>query len=468
MKLTPEQQEAVDLPISDTQLVCACAGAGKTRVLIERYKRMVDQGISPASTIIVTFTVRAANELKGRVDAECLPQPGYIGTVHGYCTRFLPDGFSVAPEELTKHAEDWVTETMPGEAFPSPQEIANGDQSRAYLAYRNYLLRNNMMDFDMLLDHAIQEGTGNDELHVLVDEVQDSSHKELVLYGQFASRFMVGDPRQTLYKWRGADGYQAFSKVRHKTLTKSFRLPRVIADAASRIKFVETKPTVGQDKEGDFCVSDVLGWIEGNQLIDATILCRTNRDTEEVARSIKAAGLPVLTAAQPTPLLGVYARWLAYTLNPTNDSLLAMYLRAMNKDIFETVDQLASDRMLPLHKALQRVVNEDGEPINIDLIFNDEMHKAIDPYITMYPDDHERLAAIYNVRYCTPDAVGFRVMTVHQAKGLEWDNVCFVLPRYFNETEENRWILYTAMTRAKKRLCLDKSNLRVAKDWTPS
>lgn len=468
MNLTHEQQKAIELPIPGTSLVCACAGAGKTRVLVERYKRMVEQGVSPASIVVVTFTVRAASELKGRIEGADLPLPLYVGTVHGYCTRFLPDGVSVAPEEVAKHAEEWVTEAMPGEAFPSPDEIARGEESRAYSAYKNYLLRNAMMDFDMLLDHAVNHGQGNDELHVLVDEIQDASPKELALYDRFASRFMVGDPRQTLYKWRGADGYQIFGKTPYETLSKSFRLPNAIAAAANQIDFGVAPKTVGVDREGEFAVEDVLAWIDRHSLIDATILCRSNRDVDETVRLLKSQNMPVLTAQEPSPLLGIYARWLAYTLNPTNDSLLAMYLRVLNKEIFQTADEVAVGRMIPLHQAIKVLTDQNGETIDITLTINDEMHQIIDPFVSLYPDERERLAAIYNQRYSVPDAVGFRVMTVHQAKGLEWNNVCFRIPRFFNETEENKWVLYTAMTRAKVRLCLDKGNLRVAKDWTPS
>lgn len=468
MKLTKEQQAVVDLPVCGTQLVCACAGAGKTLVIIERYKMMLRRGIEPSSIVIVTFTVRAANELKARIESASLPLPNYIGTVHGYCTRFLPDGVSVAPEELCKHAEDWATEAMPGEAFPSPEEIAGGDESRVYQAYKNYLLRNGMMDFDMLLAHAVAHGTGNDGLHVLVDEVQDASPVELALYDLFASRFMVGDPRQTLYKWRGANGYQTFGKLEYKTLTQSFRLPKVIADAASRINFGVAPATVGADKDGEFEVEDVLSWIDRHQLVDATILCRSNRDVSETASMLRAHKLPVVTASDPDPMLGVYARWLAHSLNPTNDALLAMYLRTMAKDVFDAVDQFAADKMIPLHQAVNRMINEHGEKIDISIVFTEQMHRVVDPFIELYPDPAERLAAIYATKYSEPEKLGFRVMTVHQAKGLEWSNVCFRFPRYFNECDDNKWVLYTAMTRAKARLCLDKSNFRIAKDWTPS
>jgi DNA helicase-2/ATP-dependent DNA helicase PcrA len=85
MNLTPVQQEVVD---SDHPLVAvaATAGSGKSRVLVERIKRLVRQGVNPRTIASISYTIRAAGELKERLEGVDV---GFIGTAHGWALRLL-------------------------------------------------------------------------------------------------------------------------------------------------------------------------------------------------------------------------------------------------------------------------------------------------------------------------------------------------------------------------------------------
>ncbi len=250
--LNPAQKEAVTAP-PEHRLVLAGAGSGKTRVLTHRIAWLIAvEGISPHSVLAVTFTNKAAAEMRHRIE-ELINVPiraMWVGTFHGIAHRMLrlhwkearlPQNFQILDaddqQRLVKRVlrslempeEQWPVKLVTGfinsrkEEGIRPGAIQDqGDFSqrqlvRAYTAYEQQCQTNGLVDFAELLlrafelcrDHAdIQAHYRQRFRHILVDEFQDTNTLQYawlrVLAGSTGTIFAVGDDDQSIYGWRGA------------------------------------------------------------------------------------------------------------------------------------------------------------------------------------------------------------------------------------------------------------------------
>lgn len=253
-ELNPAQAEAVCHP-GGPLLVLAGAGSGKTRVLTSRIAYLVRvHRVEPHRILAITFTNRAAREMKERV-ASLVPHAVddlWVMTFHAACLRILRReieklGYSKNfviydeadqqtvikdclkelnleprqhPPAMFSAAISWQKNALvgpaefAGAAYDQHQELT----ARVYAAYQARLERNNALDFDDLLVLAVRlfrefppvlEQYRRRFLHLLVDEYQDTNHAQYVLVNLLAQTHrnltVVGDPDQCIYGWRGAD-----------------------------------------------------------------------------------------------------------------------------------------------------------------------------------------------------------------------------------------------------------------------
>ena len=259
--LTPEQREAathVDGPL----LIIAGAGSGKTRVITRRVVYLIDQGIPAHSILAITFTNKAAGEMKERVGT-VLGRPLHdfgkldqrwptICTFHSLCLRILrhyaplinlPANFTIFDSgDQTKLLKDALklldistTNFSPGTIHATISNAKNKLQTaemfaqgandfyaktvaRIYTKYQQLLTANNALDFDDLLLKTAQTFRDHPQTlrelqerfqYVLIDEYQDTNHAQYVIAHALALRHrnmcVVGDPDQSIYAWRGAD-----------------------------------------------------------------------------------------------------------------------------------------------------------------------------------------------------------------------------------------------------------------------
>jgi len=250
--LNDAQRQAVTAPLAPT-LVLAGAGSGKTRVLTHRVAWLVQvEGVSPHGILAVTFTNKAAGEMRARIEQQLeLPSaPLWIGTFHGIAHRLLrmhwreaglPQGFSIldaedqqrlvkriirgagldesrwVPREVT-----WFINAQKDEGLRPKHLKDDGDPTRRqmirlYEAYEDACRRNGVVDFAELLLRSYElwkEAPGLVEHyrarfgHVLVDEFQDTNTIQYnwmkALVGASSIPFVVGDDDQSIYRWRGA------------------------------------------------------------------------------------------------------------------------------------------------------------------------------------------------------------------------------------------------------------------------
>jgi len=250
--LNDAQRQAVASPLGPA-LVLAGAGSGKTRVLVHRVAWLIQvEGASPHSILAVTFTNKAAAEMRGRIET-LLGFPGgalWIGTFHGLAHRLLrlhwreaglPRGFQILDSEDQARLMRKVLKALDlDEARWVPREIlwfinAQKDEGlrakhikdaddptrrqliRIYQAYEEACQRAGVVDFAELLLRAYELWRDNPALlqhyrtrfrHVLVDEFQDTNAIQYrwltLLAGPAGLPFAVGDDDQSIYRWRGA------------------------------------------------------------------------------------------------------------------------------------------------------------------------------------------------------------------------------------------------------------------------
>ncbi|HXE57005.1 MAG TPA: UvrD-helicase domain-containing protein [Gemmatimonadales bacterium] len=289
--LNPAQREAVE-HVHGPLLVLAGAGSGKTRVLTVRIARLIEQlGVPPERIFAVTFTNKAAAEMKHRVGALLGRDPSglWIGTFHSLCARLLrreaeylgfTSQFSIYDEDdqlgvikrlmeqrghSTKHFTPRAVQAIISGAknrMLAPDALAQGASpfdrlvqvaADVYGALGPALKQANAMDFDDLLLHplalfdqrpdrlaAYQERFA----FILVDEFQDTNAAQYQLVrrlGVHGNVCIVGDDDQSIYAWRGADvrnmlQFQSdFPATRLVRLEENYRSTQIVLDAANAV-----------------------------------------------------------------------------------------------------------------------------------------------------------------------------------------------------------------------------------------
>ncbi len=296
--LNPDQLDAVvhtDGPL----LVVAGAGSGKTRVLTHRIAHLIDQGARPSEILAITFTNKAAAEMRERVGALVGPvvKAMWVSTFHSACVRILrrdgealgyPRNFSIydqadavrltgyvirdlgldakrfTPRGVHALVSLWKNElTSPEQAATNAQNIFDRKHADVYAEYQARLQRAGAMDFDDLLLNVVRLFREHPDVldhyrrrfrHILVDEYQDTNQAQneivLLLAGEHHQVCVVGDTDQSVYKFRGADFRNimqfedAFPEVTTIVLDQNYRSTQTILDAANAVidHNVERKP----------------------------------------------------------------------------------------------------------------------------------------------------------------------------------------------------------------------------------
>ncbi len=250
-KMNPQQKEAI-LTTEGPLLVMAGAGSGKTRVLTHRIAYLMsEKQVSPYNILAITFTNKAAREMKERVE-KLIGERGkdvWISTFHSMCVRILrrdidligydlnfgilddADQLSVIKtvmEDLNldpkrqspKYFLSQISNAKNELKTPSDlnKEFENEDVIRVYEKYQQTLFKNNRVDFDDLLMLTVHLFEKHPEVlsfyqnkfqYIHIDEYQDTNHAQYKIVTLLAEKFrnicVVGDSDQSIYSWRGAN-----------------------------------------------------------------------------------------------------------------------------------------------------------------------------------------------------------------------------------------------------------------------
>ena len=253
-RLNKEQQEAVK-HMEGPLLILAGAGSGKTTMMTHRIAYMLEKGVSPYNILAVTFTNKAAGEMKDRIESLTGGTRGmWVMTFHAMCVRILrnhgevlgfKNGFSIYDESdkkalLKRIVKDLkidekiypvsylgsvISSCKEAEEDPDDYYIENNSMNfkaetvaKVYARYMEDLQQNNAMDFDDLLWNAVKLLEASSEVlsyyqerfkYIMVDEYQDTNYLQYKLIHALAEKShnlcVVGDDDQCIYQWRGAD-----------------------------------------------------------------------------------------------------------------------------------------------------------------------------------------------------------------------------------------------------------------------
>ena len=329
--LNPEQRDAV-LQTEGAVLILAGAGSGKTRVIAHRIAHIVASGLAPADGVLaVTFTNKAAEEMRARVSAllgtDCSRM--WVSTFHSLSARLLrregpaiglprdfviydsSDQLSVVRQAMKElkiddglvqprvalsaisHAKNRMEgpEKLERHWDPRDKQIA-----RIYRFYLETLAQSHALDFDDLLLKTVElveraahvrERYAEQFRYVMVDEYQDTNRPQYLLVRRLAARHgnicVVGDPDQSIYKWRGADlnnilDFEAdFPNATVVRLERNYRSTQVILDAASAVisqNRNRKEKRLWTDQEGG---APILVYRGGDELEEADFITRAAR-----------------------------------------------------------------------------------------------------------------------------------------------------------------------------------------------
>jgi DNA helicase-2/ATP-dependent DNA helicase PcrA len=592
--LNDRQKEAVlatEGPIS----VLAGAGSGKTRVLTTRIYHLIRQGVAPDSILAVTFTNKAAREMKERLTARLEtagPLP-FVATFHGLgreilqeygraldiprfftifdrddSERVIKEGLKaldvdpkeIAPRFVLSRISKAKSDGMDQQEFAARhgrESFRNRIVADIWKRYDETLKREKALDFDDLIVLPVKLLEGNEEVrrivqnrftYIHIDEYQDTNELQgrlaHVLAGHKKNLFVVGDIDQTIYTWRGAtiDNLLAFEKkypgAQTIILEHNYRSTKTIVEAANGIielnrnrkekrsvtdnpdgERIVIHPENSAEGEGRYIANECRKLIRAGEIPEETaVLFRTNFQSRALEEAFLSAGVPYRLLGtrffDRKEVKDVLA-WIRLSLEPTRESDRARAVQTPPRGIgkvtlgkiiagkpedfkpserlkvaaFEQIVQSLNDasktelpsvfvRMVIEKSGIQTLLEKGGEEDQERLENIKELATLATRYdslpgkegIALFLTD-AALASDQDELDRKQSSNGVTLMTVHAAKGLEFDTVFVtgleegLFPHEGHgdekrDEEEERRLFYVAVTRAKKRLFLTFARIR--------
>jgi len=562
--LNEEQKKAVFF-VNGPSLILAGAGSGKTRVLVAKVVYLVkEKKVVPSSIMMITFTNKAASEMKERIKKELgAVKLGYIGTFHSFgalvLRRFwkeakLSKNFLIYDEDeqinLIKNIiKKEKIEKMSPSFFAYYISLAKNEMivpenflerfsfyksalvGQVYYLYQKVLEKNNALDFDDLLLKTVVLFKKNSLIldfyqrrlsYFLIDEFQDTNFLQYELIKILAKNpkqiTAVGDFSQSIYSWRGAKmenlfAFQKdFSKVFIFYLEKNYRSTQKILNFAYQIisqnqthpilklytdkkegEEVEFFEAENEEEEAFFVAKKILEIKKNSSFLNENIavLYRTNTQSRIIEEVFLHFGISYV-------LIGGVR---FYGRKEIKDILAFLRLLIYPNDelSLERVKKLGKKRFLAFKNFYEKINLDLRSYSTLELI--EKILKETD-YLSLYrseiEEDFSRLENINELKSVAsnfPNLIDFldqvalveseyfesekkekekskvKLMTLHQAKGLEFDYVFIVgveeglLPhsRSFDDCqalEEERRLFYVGITRAKKKLYISFAKKR--------
>ena len=595
--LNDKQKEAV-INTDGPMLVLAGAGSGKTKVLTTKIAYLIEQGIDPYNIIAITFTNKAANEMKSRVENMLGISAGkiQISTFHSFGLSIikrhyeklgLDNNFTIIDsddvlstikrilKDMNLDPKFYNPKTIRNKISSAKNELMNPDELdkftnseldevcvNVYREYEKRLKINNSVDFDDLLMLPIILFNENKDIlafyqdrfkYILVDEYQDTNEVQYVLTKMLSAKYknicVVGDPDQSIYGFRGSNyrNILNFEKDYKNTkvilLEQNYRSTKNILNAANDViknnknrkeKDLWTDNNTGdkikykrcddEKDEANYVVSNIKKLIKENiKLEDIAILYRTNAQSRNIEEALLRENIPYKVVGS----FYFYNRkeikdlicYLKLIYNTSDDISLNRVINVpkrgiglktmenlttkaniLNDSIFNVIEsgkelqfknlilefrQLSEE--LSLTELVDLVLEKTGIRKELEIedtiesrsrLENLEEFKSItksfeDKYgVISLSEFLDEISLVSDVEEHKNQTDVVTLMTVHSAKGLEFDNVfivgleegifphsmCLYSP---SEVEEERRLCYVALTRAKKCLTLVNSKRRL-------
>jgi DNA helicase-2/ATP-dependent DNA helicase PcrA len=563
--LNKKQQEAVS-HVQGPSVILAGAGSGKTRVLIHKVLNLVqNQHIYPSKIVMITFTNKAASEMKERIetynDELGTIKLGFVGTFHSFCCLILrrsghhiglDTNFSIydtddqqtvikqilkkldtkktTPSYFLRRISDAKNQLVVPRQYLDVYAYYNASQvADVYNAYQKELRKNNAVDFDDLIMRTVELLQNHPDVletyqqkysHLMVDEFQDTNYAQYELTKLLSQKnrnlTVVGDFSQSIYSWRGAD-IRNLEKVSEDfpeavviNLEQNYRSTQTILDFAYDIisqnqlhpvLHLKTTNTKGPDitffeaeneqDEALYIAQQVERATDTQSYNDIAVLYRTNAQSRVIEEAF-------LHYSIPYRLVGG-TRF--YERKEIKDvlSYLRLFINPEDTAATERVKKLGKrrwDRFRNLYGGIASEVDTFSTADLMEKVF--EATNYLEFYDSQTQEDFARLenirelksvalqftnlvqfleqVALVESEYSQGEKTGsskdgVRLMTLHQAKGLEFQQVFIsgveegILPHARSiddqfSLEEERRLFYVGITRAKENLHITYTRMR--------
>jgi len=560
------KQKAAAEKIKGTSIILAGAGSGKTRVLVYKVLHLIQKGhIPPESIVMITFTNKAASEMKNRIYGLLNDQRmhlGYVGTFHSFCAHILRrDGQHIEIENnfviyddddqssilktLIKESDRKFTPSYIANRISAAKNNLIGPEKYSdlfsdfnashvgeiYKKYEQRLTKNNALDFDdLLVKTNLLFNTVPDILkkyqkrhpYILVDEFQDTNIAQYELTKKLAGAShnltVVGDFSQSIYSWRGANIKnlekirEDFPNVEMFYLDENYRSTQTILDYAYKvisrnqthpILELHTKNKQGEEiqiyeaeneeEEAIFISDEIEQAKRTRDWADFAVLYRTNAQSRVIEEAFLRRSIPYVliggTRFYDRKEIKDVLSYLRLILNPKDD-VSKERLMKLGKTRWKSFTHSFAElqgcvALLTTADILEKVLHETGYMDLYDSkdeedymrIENIKELKSVAMNFPVLSQFLEQVALVESEYFQgeknkNKDKDAVRLMTLHQAKGLEFPTVFIVgleegiLPhtRSLDDIyaiEEERRLFYVGITRARATLYLTFAKRRI-------
>ncbi len=597
--LNDRQIEAVEATEGHVRIV-AGAGSGKTRTLACRYSYLVNEiGVDPANILCLTFTNKAAQEMRQRISRLVFSGnvTDFVCTIHGFCVKFLreevfrlgyPKTFLVLDEEDLKafakevfadngivrsqntvddflrefsswkfSHRDYIRDFLLPDRHPSEEQLKAPCVQMLLKQKKNFALDfSDLIYFTLYILESfpdVRDRWQRRMEYVMVDEVQDCNPLDWEIFttlsGFHNNLFIVGDPDQSIYEWRGASPglFVKYQPDKNIVMAQNYRSTSKILDAANSVivnnmmrldKDLFTKNDTGETivhfhakdekQEADWIAGRIAGMMaSGMKASNFAVLYRSSYLSRNIEQALMRRGIPYVVwggvrffeRKEIKDALS-YLRLVAEGDDISFTRIVNVPSRKIGKEKMRQFKELAEERSTTLYEAMrigvkERIFTQENIIKFIDVIegirgeieylsISDILNKVLE--ISGYIDairkdgDEERLEnlteliesvrlyenenreetlslqtylqdiALYTNADYRQDKEKVKLMTIHQAKGLEFPAVFIIglsegifpnqrslRERKRKALEEERRLMYVAITRAEKHLFLTES-----------
>ena len=593
--LNDKQREAVE-HIDGPCLVIAGAGSGKTKVLTTRIANLIAQGIPSYNILAITFTNKAAHEMKERLEKLVPDNQAFVGTFHSFGVRIIRENapllgldrnFSILDSDdvlsiikkilkdngydtknnppsyirnrISTIKNDMLTDDEINNTLRTPQDkIA----IEVYYQYKDVLRKNNSVDFDDLLRLPVKLFTEHKDVlayyqekyrYILIDEYQDTNEVQYKLSKLLAKKyqniFIVGDPDQSIYMFRGANFRNIlnfekdYKNAKVIPLEENYRSKTSILDTANSViknnkerkekKLWSSKGEGSKVKylrayDGKHEINLVLDEIkrlleQGYEKKNISVLYRTNAQARLVEEMFLKANVPYKVVGS----YYFYSRkeikdlicYLRLILNNNDEISLRRIInvpkRGIGPSTIQKLENVAKEKNISIFEAIESGREKEFKDLILDLTQKSEdltLTELIDLILdetnmkSEYENDKslenelrldnleefksitktfeertgsvsladflEEISLIADVTEHKEDEDVVTLMTIHSAKGLEFEVVfligmedgIFPHQNSFCEEgglEEERRLCYVGITRAKEKLYISNAKRRI-------
>lgn len=592
MQLNPQQSRAVETT-KGAVMIIAGAGTGKTKTLTSRILQLIATGVHPRNILAVTFTNKAAKEMKERI-APHIPygmELPVIGTFHSLGVMILrrfgdrvgvKRGFTILDrddqikifddiiESIGLDSEEWSAKrfkeriswlrsrgTLVSEFREQAASQYDEFVAQVWERYNERKLKQNSFDFDDLLelplkllqrDSEVREYYQNLFEYIHIDEYQDTNDVQDKLVSILADKHknlcVVGDTDQTIYTWRGAQiknmlqFHKKFPEVEMITLTQNYRSSKNILDAGNAVVAINKgrieKDLVTSKEAGEpvtiyraYTDQNEAKWIaeqiverthQGDSYNDIAILYRSHFISRVLEEALMRSGIPysvIGTKFFDRKEIKDAMAWLRAAFNRTNLSDLKRVVDFPKRGIGKVAWAAICSEQAHTLKAAAKTGYQSILKILDDVKEYSESHEVSETleycvkksgmWDTLQNGDEEDQERLMNIKELISYAKEFtegneeatplelfiervslvsdqdaldnngeqtqsvKLMTVHAAKGLEFNSVFIagceqgIFPSENDDAEdpeEERRLMYVAITRAKVKLCISWSMSR--------